>query len=145
MTEIISVKVTDLPDPHTKTGCKLCGHTRGYLARYIKSNGNVAVRWICDRCEDYRTAGDLPHTILPRGVAAGALPLRLDHSGAPPDLPDCARCGLRADEFHHWAPSSIFPDWPDLGVYLCFACHREWHDRMRAHGLRWPHELNTAA
>lgn len=56
-------------------------------------------------------------------------------------MPPCAICGHNSHEYHHWAPRSIFPDWPDAGVYLCTSHHREWHERMRAHGLRWPHEL----
>lgn len=142
---IVARKASELPPPHTATGCRMCGHQRGYLARFIKSNASVGIRWVCDRCEDYRTAGDLAHSYI-APIPVDRLPLRVDHSIDPPDMPDCARCGLRSDEFHHWAPSAIFPDWSGmLGAYLCTACHREWHERMRAHGLRWPHELTDAA
>lgn len=68
--------------------------------------------------------------------------LRVDRTTDPEyALPDCLVCGMPSGEWHHWAPRAIFPDWPDCGVYLCTAHHREWHAVMRAHGLRYPHEL----
>jgi hypothetical protein len=59
-----------------------------------------------------------------------------------PQLPRCVVCGDENVEAHHWAPRAIFPEWSwDLIVDLCPTHHREWHDAMRVHGLRWPHEL----
>lgn len=58
----------------------------------------------------------------------------------------CVICGSdESIEQHHWAPSAIFPeaDWWVQTVPLCPDHHHEWHDRMREHGLRWPHELVT--
>lgn len=55
----------------------------------------------------------------------------------------CVVCGNTDTEQHHWAPQALFPepDWWVLTVALCTEHHHEWHRRMRAHGLRWPHEL----
>lgn len=145
MGRVVLLDATDLPPSHAKPGCRLCGHRQGYLGRIVKSHGATAIRWVCDRCEDYRTAGDLPKTILPDGTEVSELPLRLDHSDDDRGLPPCAVCDQPSEEFHHWAPVAIFTDWPGtVGVYLCTPHHREWHDRMRAHGLRWPHEQAAA-
>lgn len=141
MAHVVQISAPDLPGANAKPGCRLCSHRQGYLARYVKSNGATAIRWICANCEDYRTAGDLPKSIL-RGVPIEALPLRVDHSEDDRGMPPCVVCDMPSMEFHHWAPVSIFPDWPGtLGAYLCEHHHHEWHERMRAHGLRWPHEL----
>jgi len=142
---ILEIAARDLPAPHATEYCKTCPamSTIGYLSRVIKANGSVTVRWVCNHCEAYDTAGDLPHSLVTsRGVEVDALPLRatLVDDG----LPDCTVCGVAAVEFHHWAPRAIFPDWPDVGVYLCKHHHDEWHARMRAHGLRWPYELAEA-
>ncbi len=145
MSRIVPYWADELPPPHKIDGCRRCGTQTGYLARFIKSNGSIALRWVCDNCEDYRSTGDIPHTIL-KDVEIGELPLREDFSN--PDngyqlrlIQLCAVCPDEAEEIHHWAPQSIFADWPDVGVYLCAKHHREWHDTMRAHGLRWPGEL----
>lgn len=135
---------TALPGPHARDCCRNgCGEL-GYLARYIHTNGTTAIRWVCDWCEDFKTAGDLPHGIL-GGVSLGDLPLRQDNSLEPRNLPPCVVCGDEAWHNHHWAPRSIFPEWPDgLTVNLCIPHHDEWHKTMREHGLRWPHELVPA-
>lgn len=147
---IVPLACTALPGANARECCRNgCGDP-GYLARYIHANGSVALRWVCDWCEDFKTAGDLPHTILPTGVTLEQLPLRQDNSDDPPAWPDCVVCGQPASEMHHWAPRSIFPDWPTTPLLLepvvpmCAEHHSEWHDRMRAHGLRWPHELRAA-
>lgn len=59
------------------------------------------------------------------------------------ERPPCQVCGKTGPTHrHHWAPTSIFPDWPwENLVFLCEEHHNEWHNRMRAHGLRWPHKL----
>ena len=144
MSKIIPYWADELPPPHNTSGCHLCGCQTGYLARFVKSNGSIAIRWVCDNCEDYRTTGDIPHAFLD-GLSLDEIPLRADFS-APADgdqlalVQLCAVCGQEADEYHHWAPQAIFPDW-NVGAYLCRKHHREWHDTMRAHGLRWPGEL----
>jgi hypothetical protein len=142
---ILEIKSSALPGTHAKPGCRKCAGEDGYLARYIKINGNVALRWICDWCEDYYTSGDLPHTLL-GDFPIAELPLRVDRSNDDTyALPECEVCGNPSGEYHHWAPRSIFPDWPEAGVYLCKPHHDEWHARMRAHGLRWPHEHRDAS
>lgn len=140
---IINVACTELPKGNARACCKNCSSTDGYLARYIKQNGYVAIRWVCEWCEGYTTAGDLPYSFIPQGVHVGDLPLRLDNR--PDDGPLCAVCESRDIEYHHWAPSAIFPDWNHVpAVALCVQHHREWHHRMHAHGLRYPHELAIA-
>ncbi len=127
-------------------GCRKCGGTEGYLARYIHANGTIALRWTCNHCGFFRTKGDLPHRMLEDyGVQLGDLPIVADNSTRPRrPRPPCVVCGEESDEGHHWAPRSIFPDWPySLTMDLCKPHHDEWHERMRAHGLRWPHELVT--
>lgn len=143
---LIPLWAEELPAPHKTASCRLCGQETGYLARFIKSNGAIALRWVCDNCEDYRTTSDLPHSLL-GDIPIDEIPLRADFSEqADSDqmrlIQPCAVCPNDADEYHHWAPQAIFPDWPSVGVYLCEKHHREWHDRLRAHGLRWPSELN---
>lgn len=142
---ILPIRASELPPPHAAPCCRRCTNENGYLARYIKINKAEALRWVCDNCEDYKTAGDLPRTIL-GDMRLETLPLRVDRSQEASDWPECEVCGQSAASFHHWAPRSIFPDWPwTLGNYLCQAHHDEWHERMHAHGLRWPHELKETA
>lgn len=136
---IVDVFSYDLPEPHRRDGCAKCESYDGYLARIVKVNGSVGLRWICSHCETPGTT-DLPHALLTSyGVALSTLPKHSDYRCD--EGPWCLVCEADNVEFHHWAPRAIFPDWPDLGVYLCFAHHAEWHDRLRAHGLRWPHEI----
>lgn len=139
---IVAIKATALPAPHNSDCCRKCSCIDGYLARYIKRNGSTAIRWVCEWCEDYQTAGDLPRTIL-GPVSREALPLRLN--AVTDDELECVVCGQRAVEYHHLAPRSIFPHWPEIGAYFCKPHHDEWHTTMRAHGLRWPGDLTTAA
>lgn len=142
---IIEVDARALPGANAHDHCRKCECETGYLARYIQSNGATGIRWVCNWCEDYGTAGDLPRSIL-GAVALQDLPVRVDHSDEPSQWPDCDVCGQPAHEFHHWAPRAIFPGWPvHLGVPLCKPHHDEWHQTMRAHGLRYPHELTDAA
>lgn len=141
---IVALRADELPPSHAAEHCRQCSCATGYIARYIHSNGVVGLRWVCDWCEDYRTTSDLP-TSVAGDVPLDRLPLRLDNSGTEALIPDCAVCGQPAAEFHHWAPRAIFSDWPEaLGAYLCLEHHGQWHDRMRAHGLRWPGELGDA-
>lgn len=45
--------------------------------------------------------------------------------------PECARCGARGTQLHHWAPKELFEDaeeWPQS--YLCRNHHQEWHDKV---------------
>lgn len=143
---VVNILCTALPAPHKRDCCRNgCGEP-GYLARYIHINGVVAIRWVCEWCDGYKTSGDLPRTVLPRGVDVDLLPLIADNSVTPSDLPACVVCGDDAEHQHHWAPQAIFPEWPyGLTASLCVLHHDEWHQRMRAHGLRWPHELGEAA
>lgn len=90
MARIIPTRAPDLPGSNTRPHCRLCSHVNGYLGRYVKSNGHIAIRWVCDNCEDYRTASDLPHSILPEGITTADLPLRVDHSDYDNGLPECA-------------------------------------------------------
>lgn len=135
---ILSYKAADLPGPHKRESCRLCGHRNGYLGHVVKSNGSIGIRWVCDRCEK-PSLTDIPHSFIDP-IPSHALPKVFDHSDQPSLMPGCQVCDRQAEEFHHWAPLAIFPDWPDAGVYLCQDHHREWHARMREHGLRWPHE-----
>ena len=140
---LIDIACSALPGANARPHCAQCSHEMGYLGRYIKTNGVVAIRWVCSWCENYTTAGDLPRTILPVGIQVDELPLRLDNRAD--DSPLCVVCDSVEVEYHHWAPTAIFPDWGDVpGTYLCRRHHREWHDRMRAHGLRYPYELARA-
>lgn len=130
--------------PRPATACRKCGHEQGSLVRYIYTNGTVALRWECTSCKDYGTFQDIPHSFLDGfGVALEDVPVCFDASsnGEP-----CVVCALRSTEFHHWAPTSIFPpEWSHIGGYLCRAHHIEWHNTMREHGLRYPHELAAEA
>lgn len=140
---ILPIKASELPGTHAAEHCRKCSYADGYLARYIQTDGKTALRWVCDWCEDYGTAGDLPHSLL-GDFPLNDLPLRVDRSSLH-DPPECEVCGEPAVHYHHWAPQSVFPDWPyNLGNYLCQAHHDDWHTRMRAHGFRYPHELEDA-
>lgn len=143
MSAMIEIRAADLPTSHAAAGgCRRCSCPDGYLARYVKADRRISIRWVCANCEDYGTAPDLPHSILDStGATIHDLPKRMDrsHEGLPGE---CAVCGEPTNHNHHWAPVEIFPHWPlTLTVWLCQKHHDEWHKRMRAHGLRWPHEL----
>lgn len=143
--KLVEIACADLPAPHAREHCRQCSYPTGYLARYIHRNGTVALRWVCDWCEDYKTTSDLPRALV---LNIDELPIRADNrlTYGPVDLPACMVCGEDAEHAHHWAPQAIFPDWPyELVVPLCVTHHNEWHARMRTHGLRWPHELTDAA
>ena len=127
--------------------CRGCGAQHGRLARYVYSNGRASLRWQCLGCGDYGSFSDIAMSFLASfGVTVLDLPVCHDASGT---APPCLVCGLRTTEFHHWAPTSIFgsdgwtdiESWTHVGDYLCTRHHQDWHDRMRAHGLRWPHEI----
>lgn len=163
---IIALTASDLPWLYGRpraTKCRRCSCETGYLARYIKVNGAVSIRWVCDWCEDYSTASDLPKSVLANhGVTPSELPIRRDRRDEYV-ANECVVCRQDAVEFHHWAPRAIFPHWNRetvywedgnvvayedwdtdlLGVWLCLDHHHEWHARMRAHGLRWPHEITS--
>lgn len=140
---IVELACTALPGNNARPYCKACTCEVGYLARYIKANGQVSIRWVCDWCEGYTTAGDLPTSVLPQGTTLENLPLRIDKRAD--EGPLCQVCDSREVEYHHWAPTALFPAWAHVGgVPLCTAHHREWHDTLRAHGLRYPHELEAA-
>ena len=141
---ILPMKASELPGTHAAEHCRRCACEDGYLARYIKVNGNTALRWVCDWCEDYYTAGDLPHAVL-GPFPIGDLPVRVNRAEYDTGRPECAVCGLPSGEWHHWAPRSLFPHWPDQGLWLCTPHHREWHEIMRAHDLRYPHELQDVS
>lgn len=145
---ILDRKATDLPAPHTATGCRYCGHRNGYLGHIVKHNGSLGLRWVCGRCEKLSPT-DLPHKYVDP-IPVWELPKMYDRSDQPSLMPGCAVCDRQAEEWHHWAPTAIFPDWDYHDwrlstVPLCGPHHREWHDRMRALGLRWPHEAQGAA
>lgn len=146
MSELVVINCSLLPAPHTREHCRKCECRVGYLARYIHQNGVVALRWVCEWCEDFKTAPDLPHALLEaHRVALDELPLRQSNYDPDLDRTPCVVCDEPSDEMHHWAPTILFPQWPyHLVVALCATHHREWHDTMRSHGLRWPHELVEA-
>ena len=139
---MISVWAGSVPSSRVVSGCRKCSNADGCLAQYIKANGSVGLRWQCSLCGDFKTFADIPHSFLEAfGIRLADLPICEDVSTT---SDPCVICGESGTEWHHWAPSSIFsalPAWSDVGAYLCVAHHREWHDVMRAHGLRFPHEL----
>jgi hypothetical protein len=138
---IIQLRADGLPGTLARPACVACGYEDGYLARIVKTNGSVGIRWVCEFCEDYKTSTDIKHSFI-GDVPLERLPLRVDNT-SPWDI-ECVVCATPAEQRHHWAPSSIFPDWPQgLTVPVCTAHHDEWHARMRDHGLRWPHELQA--
>ncbi len=135
------VRLDHLPCPHTSPGCRRCGCEVGTLGRYIQVNGRIAARWVCDRCGDYGSTGDIAGRVTASfGYTVAELPVCVDRSGEYVER-DACWCGSPGMEDHHWAPKALFPDWPwHLTIPLCVDHHREWHDRMRQHGLRWPYE-----
>jgi hypothetical protein len=143
----IDIRAADLPAPHAvpyRPACPAMA-TAGYIGRYVKSDSTTSLRWVCDHCGTYLPGdlpraliGDTPIELLP---IADRRPLREDDDA----WPSCVVCEQPGFEFHHWAPRSLFPDWPEhIGAPLCKPHHDEWHERLRAHGLRWPHELEAA-
>jgi hypothetical protein len=139
---MLLIRFDALPPGHAKPACKECGHETGYLVCYVMSDGRPSLRIACEWCEKVSTTFALPRTLLGSKPDLNRLPT-IDNSQVS-ELPPCAVCDMQAQEWHHWAPRVIFPDWPDVGVYLCRSCHTDWHNRMRAHGLRWPGELKPA-
>jgi hypothetical protein len=143
---VISIWAGSVPSSNDASACRKCAAVEGHLARYIKASGAVGIRWQCSSCGDFGTYGDIRHTFLAQfGAALEDLPVCVDGRSDTP----CVICGEMGTEWHHWAPSSIFaatvPAWSDVGAYLCVTHHREWHDVMRAHGLRYPHEMAAVA
>jgi hypothetical protein len=139
----ITIGCDALPEPHAFSGCPNCTTVAGYIARYVKTNGTVSLRWVCDWCATYSTT-DLPRRLI-GDTPLAQIPKRIDVSDTLTEWNECEICEGVAEDFHHWAPRSIFPDWPsDVGVHLCTLHHNEWHNTMKAHGLKWPHELAGA-
>ncbi len=140
----IDMRASDLPGLHAVPYCPACPAmcTIGYLGRHIKSDGSTAIRWVCDHCEQ-PLPGDLPRRLI-GDTPLDKIPLRLREPKREDELdwPGCVVCARPSFEFHHWAPRSIFSDWPEyIGAHLCKPHHDEWHRRMREHGLRWPGEI----
>jgi len=137
--EFIVVRFDALPYPHAREACKRCGNQTGYLAKLITTRNRVELRLCCEVCEKTDSTLNLPRE--PFGITdLGVLPTinqaKFDYPG------NCWICDEQADDWNHWAPRAIFPDWPDShSLPMCVECHEEWHRRLRAHGLRYPHEL----
>lgn len=146
-------------DPDIRTleppGCRKCRREEGHLARYLQARGATGLRWVCDHCGDYGTFSDLPRSLLRElDLVLDHLPVCCDNRSAPDFSRGCCICGRHPSEENHWAPVAIFPDWEErarnvgdfslITVPLSIACHREWHDRLRDHGLLWPHEIEAA-
>lgn len=139
MGEFIVVRFDALPSSHAREACKRCKCETGYLVRFFTTRNRLELRLSCEVCEKCDSTLDLPRDEL--GIRdLTALPT-INQSTY--DWPgNCWICDEQATEWNHWAPRSIFPDWPDNhSVPLCADCHNEWHTRMQAHGLRYPHEL----
>lgn len=141
---IIPLRADELPGDHARPCCRRCQAPDGYLVRYINSKGRSSLRWACNWCHDVYTSLDLPYDLLGPQPNLNALP-PINRSREDNGIPPCEVCDDQATEWHHWAPESIFPEWPDVPVPVCTEHHRDWHERMRAHGLRWPHELEGSA
>jgi hypothetical protein len=107
-----------------------CRHGGAYLAR--KASNNAVCLW-CPDCDDYATKARLglsgvwvpkDHPILV-GVDRMALPLVGEQVHRL-----CEHCNeRRVCQAHHVACQSLFDDadaWPV--VWLCTACHDQWHD-----------------
>lgn len=98
------------------------------------ANGTYQVLDYCVECENNANDQTTGGLFIPHSVAGDidAMPLLKDNSL---DMPPCEHCGSNNGvEFHHFAPSYIFPDpgqWPT--AWLCRPCHIEWHKRMGTH------------
>lgn len=149
---VICVQSTEL-GLACRNACLLTG---GILAQYIHEDGRRGLRWVCGTCRDHSATMGLPQTLLhPWRVSVDELPVCQDNrekrSGANVVLNQsrCLVCREPYSEHHHWAPRAIFDPqghglW-DFVVPLCKQHHDEWHDTMRQHGLRYPHELEAVA
>lgn len=110
--------------------CSRCRHACSHPALihgYIYRNDASLMAW--SRCF---ACGRMVKG-LPRGSTIYDLCLRDNrHKWGDP----CERCGSTdGSQLHHWAPQAIFADandWPQS--WLCHACHRTWHNAMRAAG-----------
>ena len=137
---IIPLRADELPGAFARPACSTCGFEEGYLVRYVNSKNRSSLRWCCDHCGKVYTSLDLPYDLLGPKPNLNELPV-INRSEVDNGIPPCEICDGIADEWHHWAPVAIFPDWPDESVPLCHVHHDAWHERMRAHGLKWPHEI----
>lgn len=135
-------------------GCRKCSLLGGTLQQYIHEDGRYSIRWVCAACGDYSTSMGIAFELARPFLPCRPYHLRIcrdnreNRVGAMRVLNQnrCLICGQPFSELHHWAPRSIFPDWPEnIVAPLCPSHHSEWHTRMRAHGLRWPSELEAVA
>ncbi len=99
-------------------------HELGERVAVRNANGRLATREQCENC------GRVTSYNVPGNQASAAkLPLREDYLG---NNPACEPCTADGTEWHHFAPSSLFPDDHSrrhFGAYLCPECHAEWHQR----------------
>jgi hypothetical protein len=130
----IIVRFDALPHPFTVDACKRCGLETGYLVRLVKTTGRVALRLCCENCEKTDSTLDLDRDQF--GIRDLTTLPTINQQIY--DFPgNCAVCDGEADDWHHWGPRAIFPDWPDdHSVPICKGCHDAWHLRMRERGLR---------
>lgn len=129
----IVLRFDALPAAFARPCCKRCQCQTGYLVRLVKTTGRVALRLCCEDCEKTDTTLDLPRDEL--GYRDISRFPTINQQAF--DFPgNCVVCDGEAEDWHHWAPRAIFPDWPDdHSVPTCKEHHTEWHDRMRERGL----------
>jgi hypothetical protein len=109
----------------------LCGPPYQIVA-VIAVNGVRQYRVGCAKCgETFGSA--IPHRKLSQQMMLEAPVVVSRVEFACP----CERCGgTDGTELHHWAPSSVFPDfyrWPTSS--LCVHCHQHWHRVMAAYAM----------
>lgn len=106
------------------SGCaEVCKHQQALAAYIVVSSGAHQPKAFCLSCGRV--------WIVRKGCAV--LDVCLEDRTTTDDAQPCSRCGTHGGELHHWAPQAIFADaewWPK--DYLCVACHRLWHQAMRA-------------
>jgi hypothetical protein len=98
-------------------------HGQIELSKQIRADGGIHVKTTrMGRFVDF-----FPQTALPSEIF-DSLIVEDDYSE---NNPECARCGARGTQLHHWAPKELFGDaeqWPQS--YLCRIHHQEWHDKV---------------
>jgi hypothetical protein len=120
--------------PRWGTWCQHCEKDiRGFLVRQGMASNGYHIKVLCPHClRSARGKANKPWLARPKSIQMDQIPV---WDEAPSRWKKrCQRCKTLGAEEHHIAQRKIFPDfneWPT--VWLCKACHQEFHEIERVY------------